>query len=289
MTGMGMRTRSAIRIRPKSRFASDSGPHDLAVFTAIDGTLLDAATFDAGTNRDVIGRLVESGAPVVPVSVMTLAELIPVASELGLKDPMVVEGGGAIARWTGIDWDVEPCGPPVETLRDIIRDIETRSGASLLLYSSLSDDDAARLSGRTGEHLDASRRRQFSEPFLIERGDLQSVRRAAAEVGFSIRRGRRFLHLSRECDEGEAFSRLREELQCALTVGLGGASVDAEFLIRADIPIIIPGPDGRADAELLLRIPGARVAHAAAPAGWAAAAEEVLHVLHAKRSRARGA
>ena len=275
-------------MRPKSRFASE-GPHELAVFTAVDGTLLDAATSDTGRNREVIARLVEAGAPVIPMSALTLAELDPICATLGLRHPMGIEGGGAIARWTGQDWDVEPCGPPAETLREIIRDIEARSGASLLLYSAMSDADASRFSGLSGERLAASRSRSFSEPFLIERGDLQSVRRAASEVGFAVRRGRRFLHLSRECDEGEVFLRLREELQCALTVGLGGTSLDTDFLARADIPIIIPGPDGRADAELLLRIPGARVAQAAAPAGWTVAAEEVLQVVHAKKSRAHGA
>ena len=275
-------------MRPKSRFASED-PHDLAVFTAVDGTLLDTATGGAGANRDVILRLVDSGAPVIPMSVLTLAELEPICTALGLRHAMGIEGGGAIARWTGLEWDVEPCGPTAEMIREAIRDIEARSGASLLVYSALSDAEASRISGWTGDRLEASRRRFFSEPFLIERGDLPSVRRAASELGFSVRRGRRFLHLSRECDEGEVFLRLREELRCALTVGLGGTSVDTDFLTRADIPIIIPGPDGRADAELLLRIPGARVAHAAAPAGWTAAAEEVLQVVHAKRNRAHGA
>lgn len=260
----------------------------IAVFTSVDGTLIDAETFDPGANRDTIRRLLAAGIPVIPVSVMTLDELAPLASELGLQRAMVVEAGGAIARWNGDRWEVEPCGPPAETLLDVVRDIEDRSGASLLVYSALANADAARWSGREGAMLEASLHRRFSEPFVIESGELEDITRAAASLGFSIRRGRRFLHLCRECDEGEAFTRLRDELHAQITIAVGGAAVDAEFLSRADIAIIIPDRTGGLDDELLAKVPHARVASAPAPGGWTAAVDDVLHTLDDSR-RARRA
>lgn len=248
----------------------------LGIFTSIDGTLLDSTTFDPGPNREMIRRLHAEGVPVVPVSMMTLAEIEPIAADLGLRDSMIVEAGGAIVRWNGVTWDVEPCGPPADTLLDVVRDIEERSGSNLLVYSALPEDQAAVVSGRSGNMLEASTRRCFSEPFVIESGDLNAVRTAAAQVGFSVRRGRRFLHLCRECDEGKAFLRVRDELQCDIAIALGGSMVDADFLCRADIPVIIPGPGGKADDELRAALPAARIAPAAAPGGWAAAVEEVL-------------
>jgi mannosyl-3-phosphoglycerate phosphatase family protein len=248
--------------------------HRVAVFTSVDGTLLDARTFDPGASRAAVRRLVAAGIPVIPVSVMTLDEIAPIATELGMRHAMIVEAGGAIARWSGNDWEVEPCGPPAETLLDVVFDIEKRSGANLLVYSALPEQEAARLSGRSGEMLRASTHRCFSEPFVIESGAVEDVQRAAAAIGFSVRRGRRFLHLCRACDEGEAFTRLRDELQCNVAIAVGGAAVDAEFLLRADVPIIVPGPDGNADPELLASVPKARVAPAPGPHGWAAAVEE---------------
>ena len=266
--------RTAVRIRPRARRAAVS--HRVGVFTAVDGTLLDANTFEPGAARPMIRRLLADGIPVIPVSVMTLDEIAPIAAELGLRDAMVIEAGGAIARWTGGRWDVEPCGPPAETLLEVVRDIEDRSGANLLVYSALPEPEAARVSGRSGEMLRGSRLRCFSEPFLIEYGDFESIERAAAELGFSVRRGRRFLHLCRECDQGEAFTRLRDELRCDTTIALGGSMVDAEFLAHADVPIVVPGPDGVPDAELLAKIPNARLAPAPAPVGWAAVIGDVL-------------
>jgi hypothetical protein len=148
---------------------------------------------------------------------------------------------------------------------------------------------AAKFSGRTGEMLQASTHRCFSEPFVIEHGDVEAVSQAAAQIGFSVRRGRRFLHLCRGCDEGEAFTRLREELQCDLAIGLGGSLVDAEFLTRADVAILIPGPNGAVDPELLAKLPDARIASSAGPEGWAAAVHQILAELTPKKRVRRAA
>lgn len=286
---METRERAAVRIRPRSQArAADPPAHRVGVFTAVDGTLLDARTFDPGEARAVVEKLTSADIPVVPVSVMTLAEIAPIVADLGLRQPMVIEAGGAIARWKETGWDVEPCGPPAETLLGVVTEIEDRSGANLLVYSAMEEAEAAQVSGRTGEMLHASTSRSFSEPFLIESGDLETIKRAAAEIGFSIRRGRRFYHLCRQCDEGEAFTRLREELRCDVAIAVGGSLLDAEFLTRADVAIIVPGPDGTVDAELLAKVPGARIAPAPAPAGWAAAVEEAVRTATTKR-RARSA
>lgn len=285
---MQSRKRAAVRIRPKTTFARSGEAHRIAVFTAVDGTLLDSRTFEPGESRATIERLSSAGIPVIPISVMTLEEIAPIAAELGLRTAMVIEAGGAIARWKEGAWEVEPCGPPAETFLGVVTDIEDRSGANLLIYSVMEESAAAKVSGRSGEMLHASTRRCFSEPFLIESGDMDAVKRTAAEMGFSVRRGRRFFYLCRECDEGEAFARLREELQCDVAIAAGGSVVDAEFLTRAEVAIIVPDAEGTPDPELTARIPSARIAPVAAPLGWAIAVEEALQSLAAPK-RKRGA
>jgi mannosyl-3-phosphoglycerate phosphatase family protein len=256
----------------------------IAVFTAMDGALLDSNTFDPGESGPIVRRLHEESIPVIPVSVMTLQEIEPIASELGIRQVMILEAGGAIARWKNGHWELEACGPPAEMLLEAIARIEERSGANLLVYSALSDSDAARFSGRSGAMLQASTRRYFSEPFALESGDLGKVTAAAESLGFSIRRGRRFFHLCRACDEGGAFTRICDELRIDVAIGVGGSSVDAEFLARCDVAIIMPHDDGEPDGELAGQLPHARIAPASGPAGWAAAVDEALRTAaHAHR------
>ena len=245
------------------------------VFTALEGTLLDFETFEAGASRAALKRLANEDVPIVPVSVMTMSELEPIARDLGFKHAMIIEAGGAIARRTPTGWNVEPCGPESDVLLDAVAAIENRSGADLIVYSVLPEQEAARLSGRSGAMLSRSTQRGFSEPFVVEKGDIADVEKAASELGFKVRRGRRFFYLCRADVEGEAFLRLREELHCDLAIAVGGSPLDAEFLLRSEIPVIVPGADGEVDPELRTRVPRARVAPTSGPAGWAAAVEEI--------------
>ncbi|HET7434202.1 MAG TPA: hypothetical protein VFN10_05755 [Thermoanaerobaculia bacterium] len=243
------------------------------VFTALDCALFDFDTFQPTHARALLRELRESHVAVIPVSVMTLAELEPVARKLGFRS-MIVEAGGAIARWNAIAWEVEPCGPTSDELLAVIGEIEERSGALLKVYSVMSDGDASLLSGRSGAMLGGSRQRQYSEPFLIESGDPHRVSEAAATLGYSIARGGRFLHLARR-DAESAFSRLRDEMPCDVAIGVGASPIDADFLSVADMPIIVPRPDGTPDPELLARVPHAHIAPAPGSAGWAAAVRAV--------------
>ena len=265
---MATLTHKVVRIAPDRRGRSKTA---LAVFTAIDGTLLAPHSPSAAAAAEAVRQLVDADVAVVPVSAMTLSEIEPIARELGLRGTMILEGGGAIARFAEHGWEVECCGPPRDLLLDAVRAIEDRSGASLLVVSASVNAAAD----------DASAVVCAGEPFVLESGDLEAVRASAAELGFTVRQGRRFLHLCRACDEGNAVARVREELHCDVAVAVGNTASDGEFLARADIAIVIPGPDGEPDRDLLARVPNARVASAPAPHGWTSAIEEVRQTLDA--------
>jgi len=245
------------------------------VFTAVDGTLLDFDTFRCEASGPMVRRFLAASIPVIPVSAMTLDEIEPIARELGLRHAMIIEAGGAIARWKEGEWEIEACGPAADTLLDVICEIEERTGAELTVYSVLPEAEAARLSGRSGSMLQLSTIRRFSEPFIVEKGSIDAVIKAAESLGFSVRNGRRFHHLCRREDEGDAFTRLRNELGCDVAIAVGGSALDASFLSRAEIPVVVPRPDGQPDPGLLEQVPHALVAPAPGSAGWATALSEV--------------
>lgn len=255
------------------------GPQRIGVFTSLDGALLDPVTFDAGVNRAPVKRLLASRVAVIPVTVMTLDEAAIIAAQLQLRDAMIIEAGGAIAWWSRRGWRVEQIGPSAETLLEAIRDIEDRSGASLAVYSALRESDAALLSGRSGAMLMASTRRQFSEPFLVERGSLDAVRRAATAIGFDVRRGRRFLYLCRAGDLAAGFHRVHEGLRLGGAIAIGSSMADLEFMRAADIATILPSSDREVDESLRRQLLAAQVFSEPGPAGWCAAVASSMDLL----------
>ncbi|HEV7768389.1 MAG TPA: hypothetical protein VGQ76_25545 [Thermoanaerobaculia bacterium] len=198
------------------------------------------ADLDFALLRTVVPRLHAVNVPLIPMTAMTLEEMIPIADELHLRPAMIIESGGGIARWKGTSWELEPCGLAADLLLDVVREIEDRTGASLSVHSVMP----------------GSMPRSFSEPFSIETGDPDDVMIAAASLGFSVVRGDRLLHLNRPCDEGTAFTRLRNELRCDVAIAIGDSPLDADLLMRAEIPIILSRADGP-DPDLLARAPHA--------------------------------
>lgn len=254
------------------------------VFTDLDGTLLDARTFSFEAARSALAKLVSARIPLVPVTSKTFAEVRPLADALGIDGPIVIESGGGIARRVGSSWRMEACGADAKSLRAAVPGIEQRSNARLRLYSAMRLDEAAAASGLTGIDLRRSMQRHFDEPFLLERGAFADVEAAARSLGLRVRSGGRFHHLCGSEGKGAAARRVRDEISAAIgtqpiVVALGDAPMDAEFLSIADIPIIIPRPDGTPDPVLTALLPHARIASAAGPRGWATAIDEIADSL----------
>jgi mannosyl-3-phosphoglycerate phosphatase len=121
-------------------------------------------------------------------------------------------------------------------------------------------------------------RREFDEPFVYlsrSRELRRRVRALAARCDLVVTRGGRFDHLHGKTDKGVAVRRVRELVEASAgplrMVALGDSPMDLAFLSAAEVPIIVPGPDGRPNRLLRRRLPAARTAPAPGPAGWAAA------------------
>ncbi len=250
------------------------------VFSALDGTLLDAKTLSFEAARASLRRLMTAGIPLVPVTGKTFAEVRPLADVLGIDGPIVIESGGGIARRVGSSWRMEACGAGTKALREAVPVIERRAGARLRLYSAMRLDEAAAASGLTGMDLRRSLQRNFDEPFVLESGSLSAVEKAARSIGLRVRTGGRFHHLSGPARKAAAALRVRDEIAASsgaqpFVVALGYAPIDIEFLSLADIPIIMPRRNGAPDPLLVAMLPEARIAPAAGPEGWAKAIDEI--------------
>lgn len=244
------------------------------VFTDLDGTLLDARDFTCDAAMPAIERLRAAGIPLVPVTSKTAAELIPLAERLGIDGPAIVESGGAIAARDGGSWVITPLGVPADEIRARVPRIEERSGAKLRLFSAMDDAEASKRSGLRGDALRRARQRQFDEPFVVVEGDAGRVARVAEEFGLIVRDGARFHHFCGPVTKGDAVCRLLATYQPRpKVIALGDAPMDGDFLVLADVAVVVRAPDGSASEALLSAVPGAVVTGRPGPEGWA----ETIH------------
>ncbi|MCC6741896.1 MAG: HAD hydrolase family protein [Planctomycetia bacterium] len=263
-----------------------------AIFTDLDGTLLDAATYSFDPALPALAEAAVRGVPVVPCTTKTEAETRSWMDRLGLRGPFIFENGAGIALPVREFPDPRPGESPREAYRIVALapegarlqegkvTIRTLAGGRVEFLGELSAPEVA---ARTGLPLDLAalaRRRTFDEPFTCD-GDLPADLPAAiAAIGLRLSRGGRFWHLHGPVDKGSAVRRLARELAGRLgpltVVGAGDSALDRPLLEAADIAVAIPRPDGSFDEELCAGLPFLRRAHAPGPAGWNRAILDIL-------------
>jgi mannosyl-3-phosphoglycerate phosphatase len=250
------------------------------VATDLDGTLLDADTYDFAPARPAVEALRRAGIPLVLCSSKTRAEMMPLAAAIGSEGPLVVENGGAIVDRTGAALVLG-----VERAR-LLAELPAVAGEAGVRVRSFAEMSAAEVAALTGLRLDEAERallREYDEPFLVEdpprcEPDVDGrLERAARQRGLRVTRGGRFHHLCGPSDKGRA---LRAILDAAPADGdvlaFGDAPNDLPLLLAATRPVVVPRPDGTLDPDLAARLPGAERAPGPGPAGWAAAVLRAL-------------
>jgi mannosyl-3-phosphoglycerate phosphatase len=273
----------------ESTTQADGSMH-LAVFTDLDGSLLDHHTYSFADARPALGRIREQRIPLVFVTSKTRPEVERLQATLGIREPFIVENGAAIFfpdRYRGWRIDAGVRQPPYTVIqlgaayREIRRFFQrVKPGFNLQGFGDLSAEDIERLTGLPPQQAAFAKQREFSEPFLMEDdAGMIDLQRVADAGGFKITRGGRFYHrMGSGQDKGIALGRaislfLRNTRQRLLTIGLGDGANDVGMLESVDIPILIPHPDGSYEK---LDVPNVRRARHPGSCGWN---ETILDVL----------
>jgi mannosyl-3-phosphoglycerate phosphatase len=225
--------------------APDDTPR-AAVFTDLDGTLLDAVSY--------------SWEP----------ELAP---QIGLSPPAIVENGAAIA------WSLEDDDPPeaFAASYDELRDAFVTARRELALpLTGFGDVDTAGVVKATGLPSAAAERakaRVGDEPFWSERqlqeSEISRLAARFAAAGLTLTRGGRFFHLHGKSDKGAAVRRiLKRWPECRQTAGFGDAANDVPLLLAVRSRYAVRRPDGSVSTDLAA-VPEVHVLESAGPEGFA--------------------
>jgi mannosyl-3-phosphoglycerate phosphatase family protein len=275
-----------------SRPRRDAQPRDLIVFTDLDGTLLDHATYSFAAAREALDALRRRHVPVVLTTSKTRGEVRSIARALSIEAPAIVENGGGLLLPRGQlrpvpgarrlrGFQLLPLGVDRGALVQALREIARQTGTHPRGFADMTSREVRQRTGLRGDAARLAMEREFDEPFLLDDDDdAATLTRAARKRGLRVTRGGRFFHITGDTDKGEAVQRLlalyAAEGRQFSSIGLGDAANDLAMLRAVDRPILVPRADGSCDPELTRALPDAERAPLPGPEGWNAAMLRLL-------------
>lgn len=250
-----------------------TGP-DFVVFTDLDGTLLDHATYDWGPALPALSQLRALSIPVVLSSSKTAAEIAPIRAKLRLSSyPAIVENGAGTLAPNAQPTDA---GEDYARLRAALDALPPRLRNCFHGFGDWDDEEVIIQTGLAPDAAKQARQRAFSEPGLWSgsRADREAFIAALGAHGISARRGGRFLTLSFGGTKADRMAEVLDSLRpkdgpAPMSVALGDAPNDVEMLNAATVGIIIANPN----AQELPVLAGERDGHIrrstkSGPSGW---------------------
>ena len=218
------------------------------IVSDVDGTLMDHS-YDLTPAKEKIAWLQRLGIPVILCTSKTKSEVKIIRDDLNLKDPYIVENGGAIyGEYTnGKEWKII-LGKSYTALEKILNNLSENINYKLRPLNTLTDDEATKLTGLEGESLILMRDRHWSMPFLNPPNTFdEDLKRLCDMNDVDIFRGNRMSHLlSKNSNKGLAIKKLlnkNKNLDVEI-IGLGDSPNDLPLLINSNYKIVISGIKG---------------------------------------------
>ena len=218
------------------------------IVSDVDGTLMDHF-YDLTPAKETITWLQRLGIPVILCTSKTKSEVKIIRDDLNLKDPYIVENGGAIygEYSDGKEWEII-LGKSYNILEQILNNLSKNINFKLRPLNTLSDDEATNLTGLQGDSLNLMRDRHWSMPFLNPPDTFdEDLKRLCEIYDVDIFRGNRMSHLlSKNSNKGIAIKTLlnkNKNLNVQI-IGLGDSPNDLPLLMNSNHKIIISGIKG---------------------------------------------
>jgi mannosyl-3-phosphoglycerate phosphatase len=254
---------------------------NLIIFSDLDGSLLNHDDYSFAEALPALTIIKTAGIPLIITTSKTRREVEILRKDMGITDPFVVENGGGVffsgndnfdlpASYRKEGYAVIELGMTYKLIRDFFHTVKERFHAR-----GFGDMSIAEIADRTGLSIAEAalaKNREFTEPFLLDaHQDSEAINKLAESHGMKITRGGRFYHLM-GCrqDKGAAVRLVLDIFRrhyggSILAIAIGDGENDRPMLGEADIPVLIPHPDG-SYADICL--PGLVRAEAPGARGW---------------------
>ena len=263
----------------------------LLIFTDIDGTLIDFATYSLAETADTVKEVVTRRIPLILCSSKTRAEQESLRQALALPDPFIVENGSAIFippgtfpfafahRWVD-GWQVIELGVAAATIQTTLMAVRQETGLVFQGYADLTTAEVAHRTGLDAAAAAHAQQREYSETIVtpLSAEALTQLEATLAQRGLAIVSGGKFYTvMGAGSDKGRAVTHLtalyRPKLGHIVTIGLGDSANDRPLLMAVDRPYLVQKP-----GEVWQAMDGVNVKRVSAvgPRGWRLAVEREL-------------
>ena len=257
------------------------------IFTDLDGTLLDHFTYSFNEASDALKIIREKGIPLIICTSKARAEILPIRKKLKNKAPFISENGGAVYipdRYFSFLYEFQrrikgyrviEIGVPHKILLNVLRKIGDKTGVSIEGISEMSVQKIMDFTFLKKREAELSKKREYSEPFLICENHLSpllhkegikgrsegrwinKVKREILEMGFKFTSGGRFFHIMKGNDKGKAVKILKnlyiQKYGDIKTIGIGNSLNDLPMFKAVDIPVLVKNYDGQYEKGIKLK------------------------------------
>jgi mannosyl-3-phosphoglycerate phosphatase len=217
------------------------------IFTDLDATLLNHENYSFDEAKELLDELNDRKIPVIINTSKTYSEVVKLQSELNIHAPFVVENGGAIYFPTDQGFDEIILGVSAEEIKSKIA--KYRDEIDIELLSELTIDQIVKRTNLSADQASEAQKRSFSQPFLLNSGDVEKFAQTIKDDGVELIRGGRFFHLiSADQSKGKAMQMIIDHYKKShsevWTIALGDSANDLSMLRIADQAVLIKRPDG---------------------------------------------
>ena len=246
----------------------------LALFTDLDGCLLNKHDYDFAPALPVLERLQRLEIPVILSSSKTEAEMRPLSVELGLDGcPLVCENGG-IVIWNQRT-ERQILGVPCERILELLHTLRDRF--EFRSFDDLGVDGVMEATDLPREKAAAACDRVCTQPlqYLDQPDRVAELQSEIESHNLTLTRGGRFWHVAGKTTKGVGMQWLLDSHRETKpkSIAIGDSPIDQSMLDIADYPIGIPHPDGSCHVHIG---ESGRLAQASGSEGWREAVSALL-------------
>jgi len=260
------------------------------VITDLEGTLFHPLTDSYTQALDAIRLLQEKGTPIIFCSVKTRAEQQVYRDELDIKDPFIVEGGGAIFipkdyfrlpfTYDKVvqNYLVIELGLPYQEIRQKLKRVQKEAGIKIVGFGDMSIEEITRETALNLRLAEFIKQREYSEIIKIEgnKKEIESVLKKIKESELSYTTRGKLYEIKSGNDEGKAVQVLTALFKMNFgdvsTMGIGDDESNMAMLATVDLPVLVQGQGNR---WRKVRVKNIKKIKGIGPEGWSKAIMEL--------------